>query len=222
MTRTKTFIIIQILMSWTMAMGKDTIPLPSPRLDGAMSLEQTLAQRRSVRDYSPAPISLADLGQLLWAGQGITSADGKRTAPSAGALYPLELYAAVSRIDGLEPGFYHYLPSQSAPTLERLQIGDLAERIAESALNQECIKMAAVTIIIGAVNERTAVKYGTRTERYVNFEVGHAAENICLEAVALGLGAVTVGAFYEEEIKLALPMDSEPLYLIPIGKPAKP
>ncbi|MEJ5199470.1 MAG: SagB/ThcOx family dehydrogenase [Anaerolineae bacterium] len=191
-----------------------TIALPPPRLKGEMSLEEALTRRRSVREYDATPLTLAELGQLLWAAQGITSAEGFRTAPSAGARYPLEVYAV------LPEATYHY-----APQGHRLHLhiaGDRRPALYAAALNQTAVLQAPAVIVIAAVYERTSGRYGAeRTPRYVHMEVGHAGQNILLQAVALGLGAVPIGAFYDEQVKvaLALPTAHQPLYLIPVGHP---
>jgi len=189
------------------------IKLPEPAQKGSMSLEEALARRESVRNFSSMPLTLTEISQLMWAGQGITRPWGGRTAPSAGALYPLELYIA------LPEGFFHYIPGghRLVRCIERNIIADLAR----AALGQECVRNASAVIVIAAVYERIEGKYGSRGERYVKVEAGHAAQNILLEAVSLGLGAVPVGAFYDEEVKkvLEFPLDHAPLYLIPVGHP---
>ena len=194
------------------ATDSQSLILPSPRLSGAMSLEETLARRRSVREFADKPLSTEDLGQLLWAAQGITSSVGQRTAPSAGGLYPLELYA-VTRAN-----VYHYEPQNHRLSVH-LQ-GDLQSALWSAALQQDAVKNAAVVIVIACVYARASIKYGEeRTPRYVHLEAGHAAQNILLQAVALNLGAVTIGAFEDDKVKqgLVLPTDQAPLYLIPIG-----
>lgn len=189
------------------------IALPTPQLTGAMSLEETLAQRRSVREFSDEALTLDEIGQLLWAAQGITSPVGQRTAPSAGALYPLEVYIV------LRDGVYHYEPAEHQLRL-RLR-GDVRQALFVAALEQGAVASAPANIVIAAVYARTAIKYGEeRTPRYVHLEAGHAAQNILLQAVALNLGAVPIGAFYDEQVKVALnlPSDHEPVYVIPVGR----
>jgi SagB-type dehydrogenase family enzyme len=187
--------------------------LPSPRLSGPASLEEVLAERRSVREFLADPLSDEELGQLLWAAQGVTDAEGRRTAPSAGALYPLELYAVTSA------GVYHYDPATHSIATHRT--GDHRRGLQTAALGQGSVGEAPVTFVIAAVYERTAVKYGDRAERYVHLEAGHAAQNVLLEAVALGLGAVPIGAFSDERVEalLELPPEERALYLIPVGHP---
>ena len=191
----------------------DSQPLPPPRLEGPMSLEETLAARRSVRDYSNKRLSWDEIGQLLWSMQGVTREWGGRTAPSAGALYPLETYVAT--VEGL----YHYQPSGHQVTgTPRLGLG---QELWQAALKQDCVRQAPAVFVIAAVYERTSGKYGERAARYVHMEAGHAAENLLLQAVALGLGGVVVGAFHDAQVQttLDLPQDRQPLYLIPVGYP---
>jgi SagB-type dehydrogenase family enzyme len=189
------------------------IALPSPRLDGALSLEAALATRRSIRELSGQPLSDADIGQLLWAGQGVTDADGRRTAPSAGALYPLELYVATA--DGVS----HYLPVDHA--LEGVVSHDARPRLQAAALGQAPVGDAPLVIVIAAVPARTEAKYGRdRAPRYVHLEAGHVAQNVLLQAVSLGLGAVPIGAFDDAAVAeaVSLPPGSSPLYLLCIGQ----
>ena len=187
--------------------------LQPPRGDGPLSLEETLAERRSVREYASEPLSQEAISQLLWAAQGVTSDTGARTAPSAGGLYPLELYLLTGQ------GVFHYLPD--GHRLKRLAGDDLREPVAVAGLGQGALFEAPAVVVLTAVFDRTAGKYGERAERYVVLEAGHCAQNILLQAVALGLGAVPIGAFNDAEIAsvLDLPAGHEPLYLIPIGQP---
>lgn len=200
----------------------DTIRLPEPRGDSGFSVERALHERRSVRSFSAAPLSLGELGQLLWAAQGVSSPDGLRTAPSAGALYPLELTVVAGRVAGLDPGVYRYRPS--AHELQPLAAGDRRTELARAALGQSWIREAPATIAFGAVEERTTRKYGSRGNAYVRIEVGHAAQNMLLQAQALGLGAAVVGAFDDGATAVVLGMSGEekPLYLVPVGKTAAP
>ena len=200
-----------------MAESGDTIALPAPDRSGIRPLETLLHQRRSVRDYTDTPLSLADAGQLLWAAQGITHPRGLRTAPSAGALYPLELYLVAGRIDGLTAGVYHYRPD--GHRLQAMHDGDLRGRLARAALGQSWLADAPLTVVIAAVYERTARKYGERAGRYVHIEAGHAAQNLFLQAGALELDTVVVGAFDDNAVAslLRLPGDMQPLLLMPVG-----
>ncbi len=191
-----------------------TIQLPTPRLKGTLTLEEALLQRRSVREFTEEQLSLAEIGQLLWAAQGITNPAGYRTAPSAGALYPLEVYVIT------QEGTYHYLP-QGHHLSTHLQ-GDLRPELHAAALQQDAVLNAPAVFIITAVYERTEKKYGKeRSPRYVQLEAGHAAQNLLLQATALDLGAVPIGAFDDDKVKeaLSLPADQQPLYLIPVGHP---
>lgn len=193
------------------------VTLPPPSFKGTHSLEQLLQQRRSVREFAATPLTLAQLGQLLWAAQGIT-ADGKlRAAPSSGALYPLELYIAVGHVDGLPAGIYHYAPH--AHRLQLVQPGDHRRALAAAAVRQTWLATAPAIIVFGAVHARTAAKYGSRTDRYVHIEAGHAAQNVYLQAGDLGLGTCDVGAFDDREIASTLqwPGDVSPLLLMPVG-----
>lgn len=187
------------------------IQLPKPQLRGKISVEESLAKRESIRSFSSRPLAMSDLSQILWSAQGITRPWGGRTAPSAGALYPLELYVV------LREGVFHYIPRghQLIRISEKNVLGDLAS----AALGQQCVRDAPVVVVISAVYERMAKKYGRRGERYVNIEVGHVAQNVLLQAVALGIGAVPIGAYYDDRVQrvLNLPENHEPLYLIPLG-----
>lgn len=192
------------------------LPLPSPSTVGAMSVEEALAARRSVRDFSTRPLSSAQVGQLLWAAQGVTDAQGRRTAPSAGARYPLELYAVSAQAT------FRYLPAEHA--LATIREGDLRQELCAAALGQEAVGSAPLVVVIVAVPARTAARYGQeRAMRYIQLEAGHAAQNLLLQAVALGLGGVPVGAFDDSRVSaiLGLPADQAPLYLLPVGYPAE-
>ncbi|OGO54014.1 MAG: hypothetical protein A2V85_12390 [Chloroflexi bacterium RBG_16_72_14] len=187
--------------------------LPSPRLDGPVSLEAALLGRRSVRSFSDVPLTVEEIGQLLWAAQGVTDDAGHRTAPSAGAMYPLELDVVTA------DGFARYVPD--GHRLAWRGDADLRASLSEVAQGQAAILEAPLVIVISGVPERTAARYGERAERYVAMEAGHAAQNALLESVSLGLGAVVVGAFDDEAVRrlLALADGEEPLYLVPIGHP---
>ena len=193
--------------------GQEILALPAPLTDGPMSLEEALAQRHSVRSFAESSLALDELGQLLWAAQGITRDWGGRTAPSAGALYPLELYLVTAAAT------YHYLPTEHS--LVTLTTQDLRDAVWDAGLQQDALREAPATLVIAAIFERTATKYGDRASRYVYMEAGHAAQNVLLQAVALGLGAVPIGAFHEEQLAEALGLlpDHIPIYLIPIGHP---
>lgn len=195
----------------------DVVSLPQPKSAGSISIEETLARRRSARAFTDATLSLEDISQLLWAAQGITHSDGLRTAPSAGALYPLEIYLVAGRIATLPPGIYRYTPQRHQ--LLRTGSGDRRTELARAALDQTWIADAPAVLVIAAVFPRTAVKYGERAERYIHIEAGHAAENVCLQAVALSLGTTVVGAFSDAKVKRLLEAgEEEPLLLLPVGK----
>jgi SagB-type dehydrogenase family enzyme len=204
------------------AMGQDAgdrVALPPPVLAGEVSLEEALGRRRSVRDFAPASLPLADLAQMLWAAQGVTDSDGYRTAPSAGALYPLELYVAAGDVDGLAPGVWRYRPASHELVAGRA--GDPRAALAAAALHQDWIGDASAVIVVAGVVPRTARKYGRRARRYVHVEVGHAAQNVALQCAARDLGTTMVGAFDDEAVRdvLGLPADHEPFALLPVGRP---
>jgi len=194
------------------------LALPIPLYDSQTSVEEALLERRSVRNYVDEPLTLAEVSQLLWAAQGITSSSGGRTAPSAGALYPLEVYLLAGEISHLPAGIYHYAPGEHTLTLTIE--GDQRQALYEAALSQSAVKDAAAIIIITAVYERTMVKYGERGKQYVHMEVGCAAQNIYLQAVALDLGTVFIGAFHDDQVKrlLRLGEDEIPLGIMPVGR----
>jgi len=187
----------------------ETVDLPAADEDGTMSLERALKLRRSVRLHTTEPLTTKQLSQLLWAAQGTTRSNGFRTAPSAGALYPVEVFA-------LTPdGVFHYLPK--GHRLELLSRDDIRASLVEPQFNP------AVIIVITAIYQRTEVKYGVRSERYVKLEAGHVAQNLLLQAVALDLGAAPIGAFDDLSLqrRLGLPEAYEPLYMIWVGHPAE-
>ena len=194
------------------------IKLPEPRLESNASLEETLLNRRSIREYSSSPLTFGEVSQLLWAAQGLTAEWGGRTAPSAGGLYPLEIYLAAGSVVNLAPGIYKYKPE--GHELIKLRDGDEREELAKAALNQTWVKAGAINIVVAAVYERTTKKYGDRGVRYVDMEAGHAAQNLYLQATALDLGMVTVAAFNDEQVRRILDMltNETPLYVIPVGK----
>lgn len=188
--------------------------LPRPLVHGSVSLEDAIARRRSAREFAHEPLTATQLSQLLWAAQGLTGAGGARAAPSAGALYPLELRVVHAG------SVCRYVPDEHALAVQASR--DLRPALAAAALDQAAVAAAAAVIVVAAVYARNAGKYGVRGERYAALEAGHAAQNILLEAVALGLAAVPIGAFDDDAVKrvLALPNGHEPLYLIAVGRPA--
>ena len=209
----------EIIATGTATPDQAMIALPPPALDGAVVVETALLKRRSVREYSDAALELAEIGQLLWAAQGITDrATGFRAAPSAGALYPLEVHVAAGKVVALSPGVYRYRPQ--GHRLLKVAEGDKREGLFNAALRQAPVRDAAAVLAFSGVYGRPSGTYGERGTRYVHMEAGHAAQNVYLQAVSLGLGTVTVGAFADEVVKGILNMaaDEQPLYLMPVGK----
>lgn len=200
----------------------DIIKLPEPKYKSKISIEKALVERRSVREYrlpkAGGRLSLAEVSQLLWAAQGITSPEGLRTAPSAGALYPLEIYVVVGEVEGLSGGIYKYRPH--GHELVRTMEGDKRAELCKAALGQSCVKDSAAVIVFSSFYERITRKYGQRGIRYTHMEAGHAAQNVYLQAVPLNIGTVVVGAFYDDEVKQVMNMSNkeQPLYLMPVGK----
>ena len=192
------------------------IILPVPVTISQYSLEEALAQRISVRSFKEDGITLIDISQLLWAGQGV-SHDNKRTAPSAGALYPLELFLTGQIGDNV--GTYHYSPENHR--LDKVNSDDLRDKLAAASLNQDFIKEAPLVMIVTGIYQRTTGKYRERGIRYVQLEAGHVAQNIALQATALGLGLTPVGAFDDDQVRELLDLDEQytPLYVLPIGHP---
>lgn len=205
-------------MKATPASATATVQLPQPRLDSGTSVEKALLTRRSVRDYRDEPLTLAEIGQLLWAAQGVTTPGGFRTAPSAGALYPLELYLVAGNTRDLAPGIYRYHPRNHS--LTSLLPGDRRGELCAAALNQAAIRKAPVSLVFSALFARTTGKYGERGIRYVHMDHGHAAENVYLQAVALNLGTVVIGAFDDGAVKrvIAMPPEEKPLSIMPVGR----
>jgi len=200
--------------------SRSAIPLPEEMAQGALSLEEAIDHRRSVRKYSDQPLQLEELSRLLHAADGITEPRyGFRAAPSAGALYPLELYVVTNRVRQLDQGIYHYLADSHS--LELIRGGDFGGAAASAALGQEVIANAAAVLVVSAVMERTRKKYGSRAERYVLLEAGHVGQNVYLAATALGLGICAVGAFYDDELNRLLTLDAPreaALYLLAVGR----
>ena len=189
------------------------IDLPEPDRIGSVPLETTLAARRSRREFAAGDLDAAALGQVLWAAQGITGEDGRRSAPAAGNRGALETYAATGR------GLYRYDAHRHA--LETVRGDDVRGDLAAAAGHQECVAAAQAVLVFGAVEERTRSKYGDRAPRYVHFEAGHAVQNVLLQAEALGLHAVPVGAFDDAAVGAICGMEGEerPLYMVPLGRP---
>jgi len=195
------------------------ITLPAPMIQSSTSIEKAIKERRSVRSYKNIPLSIEEISQLLWAGQGITDPISKyRSYPSAGALYPLELYIVINKAKSIEKGFYKYDPNKHA--LIKITERNITDEITQAALNQEFIKESAIIFIYTAITSKTTSRYGERGLRYIYMEAGHAAQNIYLQSVSLKIGVVVIGAFKDQEIKkiMNLKEDEIPLYIIPAGK----
>jgi SagB-type dehydrogenase family enzyme len=197
------------------------IKLPSPNIQGKISLETAISKRRSVRRFRAQPLSLAQLSHLLWSAQGITGSGGRRAVPSAGATYPLEIFVVIGThgIESLAAGIYHYQADSHSLSLHLS--GDLRQKLADAALGQGFVANCPIVIVVCALYPRTAYRYGRRGERYVYMEVGHVGQNVALQAVALGLATAMVGAFEDEEVRKALKIEEQikPLYIIPVGEP---
>ena len=214
-SRTLLAMAVLLLATAEVSMG-EAIQLPAPRLNGETSLEETIAERRSKRAFTSRDLTRDELGQLLWAAQGVTLKRGGtayRSAPSAGARYPLEVYVVSAG------GTYRYAPAAHA--LEPRNSQDLRRELAGAALGQGAVAEAPATLVLCAVFARVTDRYGGRGKRYVHMEAGHAAQNVHLQAVALGLGSVPIGAFDDGKVTslLDLPREEDPLYLIPVGHP---
>lgn len=197
--------------------------LPTPNKKGRMSVEEAILRRRSVREYADKPLSLEQLSQLLWAAQGTTHPySGLRSAPSAGALYPLEVYAVVREggVTGLDAGIYHYSVSEHDLTL--VKKGESSSQLQKAAHDQDAVAHAAVNLVTTAILRRTTVKYGDRGVQYAFQESGHVAENVFLQAQSLGLASVMIGAFDDDAVRTVLGVgaDERPVYIQPIGVPA--
>ncbi|MFO0968955.1 MAG: SagB/ThcOx family dehydrogenase [Gemmataceae bacterium] len=193
------------------------ISLPTPTVTGGMSLREALTRRRSVREVTEGALSAQEVSDLCWAAQGITqAATGHRTAPSAGGLYPITVFLVDQR------GVYAYSPERHA--LRQVVSGDIRAALQTAALDQRCVGAAPASFVIAIDVARTASRYGSRAERYCLLEAGHVAQNILLQATALNLGGVPVGAFDDRDIArlLRLPDNLSPAYVIPVGRPHTP
>jgi len=199
-----------------------TIPLPGPGIDRGLNLWEVLSKRRSIRDYSLAPLSLQELAKLLWATQGITDprfSPSFRTAPSAGALHPIDTYLIVNRVQGLASGIY-FLHVENF-SLERKNQGDFSRQIAQAALNQDMAREAAVVFVWVAVIRRSFQKYRQRAYRYIYLDCGHIAQNLYLAATALDMGCCGMAAFFDDEVNNLLEVDGREetaIYLASVGK----
>lgn len=197
-----------------------SVRLPLPDRSQPQPLQQALLRRRSGRSYGSGAVPLAAISQLLWAAQGLTAVDGRRTAPSAGALYPLELHLVAARVSGLAAGVYRYVAQ--AHVLSLVTAETVMPSLARAALSQQPVADAAAVVVIAAVEERTARKYGSRAKRYVAFEAGAASQNLALQATAQGLATVVIGAFDDTAVARVLRLSGgeRPVALMPIGVPA--
>ncbi len=197
------------------------IQLPSPDNIGedSISLETALEERRSIREFDNRPLTQQELSQLLWAAQGITDPRGFRTAPSAGAIYPLEIFVTIENVTDLKAGFYRYNPEDNE--LDRLISGSFQTDLARAALGQRWVEEAPINLLFGAVLERIEPRYGERAKRYTDMEIGHAAQNVYLQSVASNLGTVSVGAFDENRVSslFDLPNSVKPRLIMPVGAP---
>ncbi len=194
------------------------IELPEPVEDGDMSLEKALTLRRSIRTYATDPLTLEQVSQLLWSAQGITQEErGFRTAPSAGATFPLEMFVVVNNVEELKKGVYHYHPHEHK--LAFIRETDIGDELARAALSQSMVADGGAVFIFAAVFERTTDRYGERGRRYVYNEIGHASQNLHLQSAALELGTVVIGAYRDEEVESILQLGEEydVLYLMPVG-----
>jgi len=207
---------LMLLIGGVMDVRADTTALPEPDTLGHRTVEQALVHRRSVRSFSSGALTLAEVGQVLWAAQGWTAAWGGRTAPSAGGTYPMELYLVAGKVDGLKPGVYRYLGDGHA--LEKVKSGDVRQGLAGAALGQTCISAAPAVLVLTCEYKRTTGRYGERGFRYVHMEAGHVGQNVHLECEALGLGTVMIGAFVDAGVKRVLGTGLEPLYIMPVGR----
>jgi SagB-type dehydrogenase family enzyme len=199
------------------------VKLPAPEIGGGMPVWEAISRRRSVRDFGRIPLSAAALSQLLWASQGVTRVMGEhalRTAPSAGALYPVETYISAQVVDGVAQGIYHY--NVRNHELELLRPGDCRAAMAEAALDQGFLTEAAVVFAWTAVFARSKWKYKERAFRYVYLDAGHIAQNVALAAVALGLGSCQIAALYDDEVNALLGVDGKEesiIYMTAVGPP---
>ncbi len=206
-------------MLFKKAAAKETVDLPEFNTEGETSLEQALSKRKSTRSYADKPLKMEEAAQLLWAAQGVNRPrQGFRTAPSAGALFPLEVFLVAGNVEELDPGVYRYLPKEHK--LKKEKAGNVQGDLHRSALGQSSVRDAPAVLVIAGIYERTTGRYGDRGRQYVHMEVGHAGQNIHLQAETLGLGTVVIGAFDDSGVQAALGLqDNEtPMYLMPVGR----
>lgn len=199
------------------------LELKAPDFNGNLTLEEAIGRRRCIRSFKPVPITDRELSQILWSAQGITDPGGrKRAAPSGGALYPADLYAAVGKggVQGLEAGVYHYRPQ--GHRLSRVGAEDRRREIASASFRQMWMADAPVLFIITLEYARITGKYGERGVRYALIEAGHIGQNIFLQCQSLGLAAGIVGAFDDREVAAAAgaARNHEPVIVMPVGRPS--
>ncbi len=193
------------------------VKLPEPDAAGRSHIEELIAKRRSIREYADRELSEPLISRFLWATQGTSSKEGLRTAPSAGALYPLEVHVVIGEGSGLEAGIYRYVTEEHS-LIQEIS-GDVRQKLSEAALSQRMIQNAPVSLVISVIYPCITSKYGKRGLRYAHMEAGHAAQNVYLLGVELGIGTCAVGAFEDEEVKkvLKMPTNEDPLYIMPLG-----
>ena len=194
------------------------IVLPKTVKKTDFSIEEVIALRRSIREYLNKPLKIEDLAQILWAAQGITEPSlTLRSAPSAGATYPLEIYILSKNVKNLKKGIYKYLPTYHS--LKLIREGDYSYNLYQACLYQDWVLNAAANLIITAIYERTTYRYGARGIRYVYMEAGHVGQNIYLQAAALNIGTVAIGAFYDEEVENIIQVSNQEkvIYIFPLG-----
>ena len=212
-------IMVVLFLSAGTGLGADAVKLPPPAYQGKMSVEEALKKRRTVRQFANRSLDLAQVSQLLWGADGKSDPRGLRTAPSAGATYPLEIHLVVGErgVATLAPGLYRYRPDSH--TLELTQTGDLRAPVVRASLHQTWMAEAPVMVIFAAEYRRCMARYGERGVRYTHMEVGHAGQNLFLQAEALGLACGIVGAFEDRDLRevLHLPQHHEPLLIMPVG-----
>ncbi len=196
--------------------------LPLPKTEGGMPLWDAMNLRRSEREYGGDPVTMGELQQLLWAAQGITAENHGyklRTAPSAGALYPIETYLGIKNVLDISPGIYHY--DVQGACLDEIRLGDLSSEISEGALGQGMVESADVIFLFTAIFMRSGIKYGERAYRYIYLDCGHIVQNLLLAVGALGLLACPIAALYDLEINKILDVDGEVesiLYMVSVGR----
>ncbi|HDS30084.1 MAG TPA: SagB/ThcOx family dehydrogenase [Firmicutes bacterium] len=191
------------------------INLPEPSLKGEISIEETLASRRSIRSYSDRALTMDEISQILWSAQGITADWGARTAPSAGGLFPMRIYLVAGKAENLNPGVYLYDPHNNA--LKPVRDGDYRGQLMSASLNQGCVGSAPISIIITAIPSITEARYGNRSMRYIDNEAGSISQNVYLQCEALGLGTVVIGAFNDDQVAEICSPDVSPRLIMPIG-----